>query len=89
MILHAYGIPEKIAKAIQIMYETTFVTVHSPEGETTNFENNAGVLPGDPLAPHTFIIVLDYALRLPIDKREAPGIQPVISVICILQMTIC
>ena len=70
-ILHACGIPEKIVKAIQIMYVNTSAVVLTPEGETTNFNINTGVLQGDPLAPYLFIIVLDYALRTAIDDREA------------------
>ena len=69
-ILHAYGIPEKIVKAIQIMYINTSAVVLTPEGETTNFNINTGILQGDPLAPYLFIIVLDYALRTAIDDRE-------------------
>ena len=69
-ILSAYGIPEKIVKAIQIMYVNTSAVVLTPEGETTNFNINTGVLQGDPLAPYLFIIVLDYALRTAIDDRE-------------------
>ena len=69
-ILHAFGIPEKIVKAIQIMYVNTSAVVLTPEGETTNFNINTGVLKGDPLAPYVFIIVLDYALRTAIGDRE-------------------
>ena len=66
-ILHAYGIPEKIVKAIQVMYIKTSAVVLIPEGETANFNINTGVLQGDPLAPYLFIIVLDNALRTAID----------------------
>ena len=50
-ILHAFGIPEKIVKAIQIMYVNTSAVVLNPEGEITNFKIDTGVLQGDPLAP--------------------------------------
>ena len=68
--LHAYGIREKIVKAIQIMYVNTSAVVLTPEGETTNFNINTGVLQGDPLVPYLFFIVLEYALRTAIDDRE-------------------
>ena len=71
-VLHAYGIPETIVKAIQIMYVNTSAVVLTPEGETTNLNINTGVLKGDPLAPYLFVIVLDYALRTAIDEREGP-----------------
>ena len=69
-ILHAYSIPEKIVKAMQMMYVNTSAVVLTPEGETKNVNINTGVLQGDPLSPHLFIIVLDYALRTAIDDRE-------------------
>ena len=42
----------------------------TPDGETDLFEITAGVLQGDTLAPFLFIIVLDYALRKAIDRKE-------------------
>ena len=69
-ILHAYGFPEKIVKATQIMYVNTSAFVLTPEGETTHFNINTGVLQRDPLAPYLFIIVLEYALRTAINDRE-------------------
>ena len=52
------------------MYVNTSAVVLTPEGKTTNFNINIGVLQGDPLAPFLFIIVLVYALRTVIDDRE-------------------
>ena len=69
-ILHACSIPEKIVKVIQIMYVNTSAVVLTPEGETSNFNINTGVLQGDSLAPYLFIIVLDYALRTAVGGRE-------------------
>ena len=69
-IFHAHGIPEKIVKAIQIIYVNTSAVVLTPEEETTNFNINTGVLQGDPVAPYLFIIVLDYTSRTAIDDRE-------------------
>ena len=69
-ILHAYDIPEKIVKAIEIMYVNTSAVVLAPEGEITNFNINTGVLQGDHLAPYLFILILDYAFRTAIDDRE-------------------
>ena len=52
------------------MYENTSAVILTPEGETTTFTINTRVLPGDPLAPYLFIIVLNYALRTATDDRE-------------------
>ena len=61
-ILRAYGIPPRLLRAIESMYEDTFAKVLTPDGETAWFELLAGVLQGDTLAAFLFIIVLDYAL---------------------------
>ena len=52
------------------MYEYTSAVL-TPEGETTNFKINTGVLQEDPLVTNLFIIVLDYTLRTVIDDRES------------------
>ena len=62
-ILRAYGIPNKIVDAISILYKDTMAQVLTPDGDTEFFENLAGVLQGDTLAPFLFIIALDYVLR--------------------------
>ena len=46
LILRAYGIPEKIVKAIEIMYENISAVIFTPEGETKHFVINIGVHKG-------------------------------------------
>ena len=48
--------------------------VRSPDGDTEYFDI-VGVLQGDTLAPYLFIICLDYALRISIDKIRENGFQ--------------
>ena len=67
-ILLAYGLPKVTIAAITILYRNTKVKVRSAEGDTECFDNVAGVLQGDTLAPYLFIICLDYVLRTSIDK---------------------
>ena len=62
-IMKAYEIPEKIIKAVNILYLDTEAQVLYPDGETDFFNISAGVLQGDTLAPMLFILSLDYALR--------------------------
>ena len=65
-ILRAYHIPGHIVVAD--MYERTMATVISPDGDI------GGSVTGDTLAPHLFVIVLDFALRMAIEgKEEALG----------------
>ena len=49
--------------------------VGSPDGDTEYFDNVAEVLQGDTLAPHVFIICLDYVLRTSIDKIKENGFK--------------
>ena len=67
-ILSLYGIPTQIIDVIKILYTETSATVLSPDGETSPFDMCAGILQGDTLAPFLFIIVVDYVLRMSVDK---------------------
>jgi len=69
-ILHAYGVPEELVKAINKLYENTRASVLTPDGETDLFSIVAGVLQGDTLAPYLFAIVLDYAMRQAVGGKE-------------------
>ncbi|PIK49963.1 hypothetical protein BSL78_13170, partial [Apostichopus japonicus] len=72
-ILRAYGIPEKMVSAIQVMYKNTEAIVLSPDDDTDPFQIKAGVLQGDTLAPFLFIIVLDYIMRKSTINAEQLG----------------
>ena len=61
-ILLAYGLPKETVAVIMMLYKNTKVKSQSPEEDTDFFDIFAGVLQGDKLAPHPFIIFLDYAL---------------------------
>ena len=67
-ILLVYGLPKETVAAITILYRNTKVKVRSPDGDTEYFDIIAGVLQGDTLAPHLFIICLDYVPRTSVDK---------------------
>ena len=72
-ILRAYGIPDTIVDAINILYMDTVAQVLSPDGDTDFFKILAGVLQGDTLAPFLFIVALDYALRIATSNAEQTG----------------
>ena len=71
--LLAYGLPKETVAAITILYRNTKVKMRSSDGETEYFDIVAGVLQGDTLAPHLFIICLDYVLRTSIDNIRENG----------------
>ena len=66
-ILLADGFPKETVVAIMILYKNTKVKVHSQDGDINYFDIVVGVLQVDTLAPHLFIICLDYVLRTSID----------------------
>ena len=68
-ILLAYGIPKKIVDLISLLYTNTSAQVITPDGKTEFFEIQAGVLQGDTLAPYLFVIVMDYCMRLALEKH--------------------
>ena len=74
-ILKLYGIPPKIIDAIRAMYNDTSCTVLSSDGETPSFSILEGILQGDTLAPFLFIMVVDYILRISVDKINHKGYQ--------------
>ena len=63
-ILKAYGVPEEIVKAIEVLNINTTVQVLSPDGDTDFFNIYAGVLQRDTLTLYLFIVALDYAMRI-------------------------
>lgn len=72
-ILIAYGVPEPVVSAIEVLYTNTIAKVLSPDGDTEEFEILAGVLQGDTLAPFLFTIALDYALRIATKNERTMG----------------
>ena len=74
-ILLAYRLSREAVAAITVLYKNTKGKVRSPDGDTQYFDIVAGVLQGDTLAPHLFIICLDYVLRTSIDKIRENGFE--------------
>ena len=74
-ILELYGIPPKIITAIKLLYTDTSSTIVTSDGETPPIPILAGILQGDTLAPFLFIIVVDYILRMSIDRISSCGYE--------------
>ena len=58
-----------------MLYKNKIVKVHSLDGDTEYFSIVAGVLQRDAIAPHLFIISLDYMLRTSTDKMKDNGFK--------------
>ena len=55
-IILAYGLHKETITAIMMLYKSTKVKVHSPDGDVDYFDIVAGVLQLDTLVPYLFII---------------------------------
>ena len=71
-IFLAYSLPKETVAAIMMLHRNTKVKVRSPDGDTVYFDIVAGVLQGDTLASHLFII---YLLKTSIDKIKENGFK--------------
>ena len=58
-ILLAFALPKETVAAIMMLCKNMKVKVHLPDGDTDYFDNVAGVLQKDTLAPYLFIICQD------------------------------
>ncbi len=63
-ILRHYGIPEKIVRAIRVLYDESESQVYFEGQLSKPFRVTTGVLQGDVLAPFLFIIVIYYISKL-------------------------
>ena len=59
-----------------MLYKNTKVKGRSSDGDRDYFDIEVGVLQGDTLAPHLFIICLDHVLRASIDKMKDNRFKP-------------
>ena len=66
-----YILPDRLVRAVEVMYTDTKAKVLSPDRETELFNILAGVLKDETLAPYLFIIALKYALQTAINGKEA------------------
>ena len=69
-ILLAYGIPREIVCLIQSIYADTTARVITEDGPTEAFLILAGVMQGDTLAAHLFVIVVDYIMRVALEDKD-------------------
>jgi hypothetical protein len=62
-ILRRYGIPEKIVRAIRVLYDNSTSRVYVDGLLSELLKITTGVLQGDVLAPFLFITVIDYVTK--------------------------
>ena len=62
-IVKFYGVPEKIIRVLQSLYDNTQCCVRTDEGTTEPFKIETGVRQGCVISPFLFIMVIDYLLN--------------------------
>ena len=72
-ILQANRIPQTIVDLIFLLHTDTRAQVITSDGMTDFFEIVVGVLQGDTLALYVFILVVDYCVRLVMEKYPYSG----------------
>ena len=72
-IVLASGLPKETVTAVMMLYSNMKVKICSPDEDTDFFDIVAGVLQGDTLALHLFIIWLDYVIWTSIDLMKENG----------------
>ena len=69
IIISTHGIPNEIVDLIEKLYTDPKAQVITPEGLTKLFDIMAGVLQRDTLAPFLFITVVEYCMKLTLEKH--------------------
>ena len=72
-IQQSYGLLKETIIVIMMLYKNTKARVHSPDDNSNFFNFVTGVLQRDTLAPHMFVICLDYVLLMSIDLIKENG----------------
>ena len=86
-ILNYYGVPDKLVKIINTVYEDSECCVRTENGDTRLFKIMSGVKQGCVLSPFLFVIVIDYILRqssgigVKISKRQISDLDFVNNVV--------
>ena len=63
VVLRLYGVPDPAVAEVMLLYHGSTAAVSIRFELTETFHTNSGVLQGDTLSPHPFILLIDYILR--------------------------
>ena len=63
VVLSHYGVPDPNVVDVMQLYHGSTAAVSTRFGHTETFDTTSGVLQGQTLSPHLFILLVDYILR--------------------------
>ena len=70
VVLRHYGVPDPVVADVMQLYHGSTTAV------LTCFDTTSGVLQGDTLSPHLFILLVDYILRQPLVDEDGFTLKP-------------
>ena len=71
-----YGVPDPAVADVMQLYHGSTAAVTTLFGFTETFDTTSGVLQGDTLSPHVFILLVDYILRQSLFDEDGHTLKP-------------
>ena len=76
VVLRHYGVPDPVVTDVMQLYHGSTATVSTRFGHTETFDTTSGVLQGDTLSPHLFVLLVDYILRQSLIDEDGFALKP-------------
>ena len=76
VVLGHYGVPEPVVTNVMQLYYGSTALVSTRFRPTETFDITSGVLQGDTLSPHLFLLQVDYILRLSLVDEDGSTLEP-------------
>ena len=76
VVLRHYGVPDPVVVDEMQLYHGSTAAVSTRFGLTETVDTTCGVLQGDALSPHLFILLVDYILRQSLVDEDGFALKP-------------
>ena len=76
VVLRHYGVTDPAVADVMQLYHGSTAAVSTRFELTEAFDTTSGVLQGDTLSPHLFILLVDYILRQPLVDEDGLTLKP-------------
>ena len=76
VVLRHYRVPDPAVADVMQLYHGSTAAVLTRFGLTETFDITSGVLQGDTLSPHLFILLVEYILRQSLVDEDGPTLKP-------------
>ena len=79
VVLMHYGVPHSVVADVKQLYHGSSAAVSTRFVFTETFDTTSGVLQGDTLSPHIFILLVDYIIRQSLVDEDGFTLKPAIG----------